>query len=192
MKVLLIFFILSFFVSCSLGDGRDYSYQDTMNVIYEYNKKLSKEKSIELCAYALDYAGKDKIYDGKIHVLDLAYSVDKRIQYKEAKELFYEIVDGLLEKINNTEYLRKYFYHYPVGYEDLYFRLIFHKDGGSLLKTGDVLHISVMNNKILINILEEDGEVRAKYREINPNIFILEDFFSKILTITEQPHAESK
>lgn len=192
MKFFIVCFPLFWFLtSCSLSDGKDYSYNDVMNVIYEYNKKISKEKSVELDSYGLYYAGADKIYDGKIHIIDLGYSVDQRMQYEEARKWFYELVDGLLENINNTEYLRRYFYRYPVGYEDLIFRLSFYSDDKNFLKKGDVLQVNIFNNKVSFHVLEEDGALEEKHRPVSSEVFILEGFFPKTRNITEDPPVKS-
>src|SRR5579872_508168 len=75
----------------------DSSRDEVMDVINDYLKPLEKEKCIQLRGYGLHYAGSNKIYDGKIHEINLSISVDKRMKYNEARILYYSIVDGLLE-----------------------------------------------------------------------------------------------
>ena len=74
-----------------------------MEVINNYSQKIEKEKNIINRMYRLDYVGADKIYDGKIHVIALGYSIDKNIQYEEAKKHFYTVVDDLLLIINKDK-----------------------------------------------------------------------------------------
>ncbi len=191
MKIPFIFsLILYFLASCSLGDGKDYSYQDTMNVIYEYNKKLSKEHSIELSMYGLEYAGEDKIYDGKIHMINLGYAVDKRIQYKEARMLFYELIDNLLQKINNTEYLRKYFFTFPVRYEDVYIHLSFDYYDKGILKKGDISSAYLYDNTVCFSTIEVEEPDEIKQKKVIPGVFILEELLSKKSFIEENPYTK--
>jgi len=49
-----------------------------MKVIDKYSAELKKDKKIRNTSYGLDYAGADKVYDGKIHEVSLGYSIDKR------------------------------------------------------------------------------------------------------------------
>lgn len=177
-------------MSCSLSDGKDYSYQDTVNVIYDYSKKISKENSIELMSYGLDYAGADKVYDGKIHVIDLSYAVDRRIQYEEARLLFYELIDGLLKKINSTEYLAKYFSNNPVGYEDLFVKLSFDYYNKGFLKKGDVSQIYIYLDKVRCHTIEVEKAAKIEQKEVIPDVFILEEYVLKESMIEENPYTK--
>ncbi len=84
--------------------------------------------------YGVNYAGEDKIYDGKVHLVDLGYRIDKNMKIEEAQKFFYSLVDGLLENLNRNESLKQYFHHHPLSYKDLYFRLSFDYDGKFHLK----------------------------------------------------------
>lgn len=190
MKCFFIFVFSAFCAySCSLGDGKDYSYEDVMNVIRYYNKKISKEKSIEMTMHGLDYSGEDKIYDGKIHSIALSYTVEKHIGYEEARALFYELVDDLLEKINTTEYLRKYFYSFPVTYKDLEFKLSFNRDKKLILKKGDVSIVYILLNKVNFHIVEIEGQEEIKFKKIAPNLSLVEHpFYCYERVIEEDPY----
>ncbi len=173
--------------SCDVSDGLDYSESDTMNVINEYNKNDFKGEPLELASHYLYYADKQNVYDGKIHVVDLGCALNKRVQHEEARMLFYELIDGLIEKINDTEYLRKYFSHYPIGYEDLFVRLSFDYDSKGHLRKGDVFQVNICDNEVTFHILEENDPIRPNYKEIKKDIFILEGFLSKTRNISEIP-----
>ncbi len=63
------------------------SYKEVMREINKYSNIIKKEKNICLRMYGLDYAGEDKVYDGKIHLIDLGYSIDKKNELRRGKEL---------------------------------------------------------------------------------------------------------
>ena len=131
-----------------------------MKVINSYSSDIKKEKGIVLTRYGLKYFGPDKIYDGKIHQIDLGYRIDKAMKFDEARAYFYEVVDGLLNCINQNEKLKEYFYHYPLGYEDLDFSLSFDYENKGTLKCDDIRAIHIQFNEILYEIIEEEGPSR--------------------------------
>src|SRR5579872_1640327 len=132
MKILFMLFPFILY-SCGGVISNEPSYNNVMKEINIYSSQIKKDKGICRTWYGLDYAGPDKIYDGKIHQIDLGYRIDKAMKFDVARAYFYEVVDGLLERINKNEKLKEYFYHYPVGYEDLHFCLSFdHENKGSL------------------------------------------------------------
>jgi hypothetical protein len=136
-----------------------------------YSKKLEKDNNITLKLYGLSYAGRDKVYDGKIHEIDLMYGTEKRMHYKEARKLFYSVVDGLLEKINKNEKLSRYFYHTPVSYQDLRFNLSFDYSDKGILKKDDVSMIYIFENRISYLIVEKLDERPAdRYRRADLEI----------------------
>lgn len=135
------------------------SREEVMSVIERYSRKL-KEDGIINRWYGLDYAGSDKVYDGKIHEISLGYSVDKNLQYQDARKLFYAIVDELLDEINSNPLILEYFYHQPITYEDLHFALAFDYENKGHLKKGDVEQISIKFNKTFYCIAKVDGAMR--------------------------------
>lgn len=163
------------------------SYDQVMTIINNYLKPLKKEKNIELRGYGLHYAGLDKIYDGKIHEIDLSVSIQKRMKFDEAKKLYYSIVNGLLEALNKNEALQDCFYHYPVTYKDLYFRLNFDYESKGYLGVGDVSMVAILENEIMYFIVEENGgNVGMETREIVPDVYIGTGLSPKVRCITKK------
>lgn len=151
-------------------------YKAVMKIVNNYSKSINSSQGIKLRGYGLHYAGKNKIYDGKIHEVDLMYSIDKRLQYKPARDLFYSIVDGLLAKINSDEKVKKYFFKFPIGYEDLHFSLAFDYDSKGTLKKDDVDSIGILDNEIFYFIATKDGEVKnPKMNQVVPDVYIMEE-----------------
>lgn len=143
-------------------DGADHekTKPDNNEVIWtikRHSKKLQKEKNITLALYGTTCAGPDKIYDGKVHQIDVMYRVDKKLKYEEARTLFYSVVDNFLAELNKNEKIRDCFYHYPVTYEDLYFILSFDYEHKGYLSRDEVSMISILNNKIKYFFAKEDG-----------------------------------
>ncbi|MBS0626015.1 MAG: hypothetical protein JSS32_08200 [Verrucomicrobia bacterium] len=128
-----------------------------MNEIDKYSHILKKEKGIECRMYGLHYAGPDKIYDGKIHTIALGYGIAKRMKLKEARKLFYEMVDGLLTHLNEDKKIRKYFFHHPLTYNDLEFHLSFDYEDKGFLQRDDVSSIHISDNEIAYFIVAVDN-----------------------------------
>ena len=184
MRFFLINFVcFAFLSSCFVSDGVNYSRIDVMNVIDRYSKSIAIEKKVIRRSYGLDYAGRDNVYDGKIHLVKLSYSIDKNVKYEEAKTFFRDIVDGLLDVINKTEYLGKYFYHSPIGYEDLFVSISFDYDQKGILKKDDVYQIAIFENKIMYRFADEEEMVRMKQRKISEDIYIFEGFSPEMRAI---------
>jgi hypothetical protein len=176
-----VFFLL--FSSCFVSDGVNYSRIDVMNVIDGYSKSIAIKKGIILRIYGLDYAGRDNVYDGKIHLIDLGYSINKSMKYEEARELFYQLVDGLLEVINKTEYLKKYFYHTPVGYKDISIRLSFDYDKQKILHKDDVYQIAIFENKIMYHFSNGKEPVRMNQRQLSQDVYVFQGFSPEMRAI---------
>lgn len=159
----------------------DDSYDRVMDEINRYSKG-AKEKGYILDSYGLHYAGEDKKYDGKIHQIDLGYTLKQRMQYENGEMAFYTLVDGLLNRINSNKELSSYFHHYPVTYEDLYFRLSFDHT-----KKDDVKMISIFENEIMYFILEKDGEVeKARLDKIVPDVYFYNGDDAKVRTVIKK------
>jgi len=168
-------------------DKKDDSYANVMRVIKGYSKSIENEKGIVLRGYGLHYAGPDKIYDGKIHTIDLGYCVDRNFHYKEARDLFYSVVDGLLEVINKNDGFSGFFFNFPVTYKDLYFRLNFDYDMKGSLKKDDINQICILENEILYFIVEEDGKSNElKQTKIVPDVYVLTDVLSNTRSIVRK------
>jgi len=153
--------ILFFCVISACSSNPNY---DVMDVIFKYSNDLKKD-GIILRSYGLDHAGQDKIYDGKIHEVSLGYSIDKNLQYSEARKLFYHLVDGLLAEINRNQRFRDIFFHFPITYADLELTLSFDYESKGHLNRDDVDQIGIYLNKIYYFISKVDGlknEIVAK------------------------------
>ncbi|OGN64836.1 MAG: hypothetical protein A3E80_02180 [Chlamydiae bacterium RIFCSPHIGHO2_12_FULL_49_9] len=156
MKIPLLFIFFGI-LSLSAMSRSDSSYEAVMKVIDQYSAELKREKKIRNTAYGLHYAGPDKVYDGKIHEVDLGYCIDKSMNYDEARVYFYELVDGLLTRINQNEKLKDYFYRFPIGYEDLRFDLSLDYESKGYLKKDEVRSIHIYNNQIFYFLIEKEG-----------------------------------
>lgn len=131
-------------------------YDSIRAVIRAYSKEMNKQ-GYDLRGHGFHTRGFGKKYTGKIQVIDVGYSLDKRMHYEEARIAFYTLVDGFLAKINNTPSMKDYFEHFPVGYDDLYFNLSFDYEQQGTLKKDDVLMISILDNEITYFILDQDS-----------------------------------
>jgi len=154
MKTFLFLLLFTCLVSC---DSREPTLdQKVRNLTLKYSDKLEKEKIIHR-SYGFDHAGPDKIYDGKIHLIALGYSIDKNLKYQEARKLFYRIVDNYLSEVNSHPELKEAFFHFPVTYEDLHFSLSFDYQNKGHLNRDDVEQISIAFNEIFYFFSEVDG-----------------------------------
>src|SRR5579872_1293919 len=160
---------------------------------YEGLLKEDKEKNVELTMYGVNYAGDDKIYDGKVHLVDLGYRVDKKMNYEEARKLFYSIVDGFLEAINRNESIRDCFSHFPITYQDLYFRLSFDYENKGYLNRDDISMIAILENEIMYFIVDEDGgNIGIETRQVAPDVYIGTGVSPKTRCVTKKLPEEAK
>jgi hypothetical protein len=180
-----LFLMISFFSFIGISCHSDSSYKATMNVIDEYSRILKQEKGIICSSYGLDYAGPDKIYDGKIHTIALGYRIDKNIKFDEARKLFYEIADGLLERLNKNEKIRNYLFHHPVTYRDLEFHLSFDYESKGFLKRDEVDSIHINENRITYFIVDkEEPQKTNTSKGVSTEYFM--DYFTKHRSITNK------
>src|SRR5262249_6965398 len=115
-------------------------------------------QNIQLVLYGISGAGPDKVFDAKVHEISLGYRVDKNMKLEEAKKYFYALVDGLLDRLNQSEAVRPFLSHYPVTYADLHLFLAFDYKNKGFLKKDDIDSIHIAMNEILYVIVENDGE----------------------------------
>lgn len=147
------------------------SYEEVMSVISDFSEKIEKKHGVRLTRYGLHYAGQDKVYDKKIHEIDLGYAIDESMKYKEARELFYTIVDSLIELINKHSEYKDFFSHFPIDYRDFHFTLSFDQGDSTMLKKDDISQISILGNEIWYHILQNDGEVDGiQFSETGPGL----------------------
>jgi hypothetical protein len=158
-----------------------------MSVISSYSKKVKDDNNIELRGYGLHYAGRNKVYDGKIHEINLSYSFDKNMKFEEAEKVFYYLVDGLLENLNKNKSIKNYFFNYPVSYKDLYFRLNFDYDCKHYLKRDDISMIAILENKIKYFIVEDEtasGEFKSK--KVTQDVHVITGHAPKTRCVTKK------
>jgi hypothetical protein len=180
----LVMFVLAFMTNATGNEEERYSGDIVMDYINAYSKKIKSELEIKRRVHGLRYFGDDKIYDGKIHVISLGFSIDKRMPYKTARELFYKIVDGLLSHLNQ-ESLGEYFYHYPLTYDDLWFSLSFDYEDKGLLKNGDISDIYIFEKKIMYFVVKrEELSDGFNFSELAPGICTLEGSSEKTTAYT--------
>ncbi len=179
-------FLLFLNICCGMQKERSPNNQLT-SLIKEHSKVLKKEKNITLRIHGVSCAGKDKIYDGKIHRLDIGYSLDKNLKFDEAKTVFYSVVNDILALINSKQEIRGLFYNQPVTYKDFYFCLSFDYEDKGFLKKDDVSLIAIFENEIMCFIVEEDGaNAGLEMKEITPDVSFITGLSPKTHCITEQ------
>ncbi len=184
---LLSFFAIFSNIVCALNRPPLSPREQVIPTIIEYSKKIKKEHDIDLRLYGVSCAGEDKIYDGKVHEINLGYSVEKKMNVEEARKLFYTLVDGLLDVFNSNEMFREAFYHYPIGYEDFYCYLSFDYEDKGYLQKNNVSMIAVLYNKIKYFIVEEDGgNAGLEMKQITPDVSIVTGISPKTRCITKK------
>jgi hypothetical protein len=145
---------------------------DIMPIIKNYSKKIQKEKNITLRLYGFRCAGRDKVYDGKIHEIDLGYSIDKSLKFDEARAFFYNILDELIELINNDPKTEKHFYHFPIDYSDFHIFLSFDYEEKGILEPGEVSSIHISENDIFYVIIDNQRKYdKLKYHKMSDDVY---------------------
>ncbi len=146
-------------------------------IIDDYSKEIEVTKNIERRSHGFLSTGPDKVFDGKIHAIVLAYSIDKNFKYEEARKWFYEMADGLIHAINSHEEIGEYFYHYPIGYQDLEVGLAFDYERKGHLKKDEVKTVYMRDNAIAYLIIDREEPSKKMQREwMSPDISIIKSF----------------
>jgi hypothetical protein len=156
-----------------------------MQYIDQYSDSLKEKQGIRCSSYGLDYAGKDKVYDGKIHKVALGYRIEKNLKFVEARKLFYEAVDGLLAHLNKNEKIRDYFFHFPLTYKDLEFHFSFDYESKGYLKKDEVDSIHINENRITYFIVDKEEPPKTTNDSETPNE-IISSFFTTHRSITNK------
>lgn len=177
--------MFSIFWLSSASCKQNNSYNITMNVIHDYSHSLKQEQGIVCSSYGLDYSGKDKVYDGKIHTIALGYRLNKNLKLQAARKLCYEVVDGLLERLNENKKLRDYFFHFPLTYKDLEFHFTFKDENKGSLKLNEVVSIHIDDNEITYFIVDTEEPPKTTNGSETPNE-IFSSFFSTHRSITNK------
>lgn len=165
------------------------NHDDVMPIIKNYSKTKEKEKNITLRLYGFRWAGQDKVYDGKIHEIDLGYSIDKSMKFEEARQFFYNFVDELIELINSNSKSSKHFYHFPIDYSDFHIFLAFDYENKGFLKAGDVSSIHISENQIFYFIVQKDGKDNdIKFHKMSDDVYRTK--FSQETTCIRRPVSE--
>jgi hypothetical protein len=162
-----------------------------MSIINEYSKKIEKERNIERRIYGFVVTNEDNVYDGKIHAIDLGYSLDKNLQFDEATQLFFEMADGLIAAINRHPEIGGEFYHYPISYQDLKVGLAFDYENKGHLKKDDVNSIYIWEKELMYFIVDKEGAPEVKKKWMAPGVYKTESLGSTTHCI-RKPLPETK
>jgi hypothetical protein len=161
-----------------------------MNVIQHYSTQLHRQEEIVLLQYGLDYAGDDQIFDGKIHKISLGYGIDQgHLSEEQATQLFYHVVDTLIERLNGIPSLRAYFAHFPLNYSDFTISLSLDYKMRGDLGMGAVSTLYIQGDRLTYEIVDKEGPPKIVHEETSPGIFVLKEMLPNTRSITKElPH----
>ena len=134
-----------------------------VDVIHRYSNRLYEEQGIELKMYALNLDTIHEPADNTIDTIYSTYSVNRRMGYREARALFYEVADDFITHMNKQKDLLQYFYKPPIGYEHLHFKLSFDYERTGHLKAGEIDSILISNGKIYYSIVETESPEQIEF-----------------------------
>lgn len=144
-----------------------------------YSKRLEKEKGIEQKMHGLNHRKVHEPDDNTIDTISLTYSIDRHMEYQEARALFYEIADEFIAHMNSEKELLQYFYKPPIGYKNLDLHLSFDYDLKGHLKVGEIDDIRITDNKISYFIVNRETPAQLEFiPTVDPDVFTMGNFCS--------------
>ena len=117
--------------------------KEASRILNEYSKEI-KEK------YGLFTIGSGGAMMNDVKELDLHFEGISKITVSEARKLYIDIVEGLIEKVNNDKKARPYLHEYPFTYKNVKIRINFFKSPdfcmANRVDNGFVSSISILQN----------------------------------------------
>ena len=146
-------------------------YYRVEDLFLRFSEQVEREQGIRLTSYGFNWAGKDNVYDEKVHVINISYNYEKGMKYDDAKKCFFTFVDELIGYVNHHEEFKDIFYHFPIGYEDFHLSFSFDYHFKGHLKKDDVWLISIFENRVYYSIVR-DFDTSNKYNPYITRSFI--------------------
>jgi hypothetical protein len=165
-RIFLVLLALFSSSSCIKKDWRKNPHVEVRNLFKRYSEQAKRKQGIWLTRYGFEWSGKDNVYDGKVHVIDIGYSLDKNMKYEDAKKYFFTFFDELIDYVNQHEEFKDLFYHFPIGYKDFFLSFSFDYNLKGHLEKDDVYLISIFHNKVHYTVVDDFDESN----DINPYI----------------------
>jgi hypothetical protein len=124
--------------------------------IYTYSKFLKNEKDLKLRMHGMNCRKIHELNDNAIDTISLTYSLDRHMEYREARALLYEIADGFIAHMNEQKDLLQYFYKPPIGYEHLDLCIAFDYELKGNLKVGEMDDVRISENTAIYFIVNKE------------------------------------
>ena len=130
------------FLTSFLGFFEDPPYLGMVDrITSSYNKNLKKKHGLQVIGF-----GGAMMED--VEKINLHYVSYKRFNVQEARTLYFEIVKGLLEKVNADKKLRPFLHNYPFQIENLKISIRFEDSPGIRVPEEFVAYVSNIKNRV--------------------------------------------
>jgi hypothetical protein len=166
-------------------EHRGNPYRDVKKVIFRFNDEIKRDYQVINTSYGIDFfrQGKKRTdIDGKVHLIGLSYRYEKLLSNKEARTLFYNLTDRLLEIINNNENVKGYFRNYPLTYDDVDVCLSFRYNDGNL-PPGSLRIIHAADDEIFYAVVETPEFTEMTTAPVSPGVDVVTNYENHLTTV---------
>jgi hypothetical protein len=165
MKYLLILMTL-FFSSCG---GRSYSYMADP-IFTSYAKEMKERRG-----YLLEGTG-GSMPNGDVRWLFMSFVGIREVDVPEARRLYIELVEGLIDKVNQDKFIRPFLHDFPATSKNMDILLAFVDCYGMIVDENHIAYIFLLNDKIYYNRFNHD---RHRYE------IVFEETYEEALRIVQ-------
>lgn len=156
------------------GTESDHS-KKLLKILFECLSKTMKENNIDTTSTIFDNLENIKtsnfFHNGK---LLFQFNIDARLKFDQSTEIFYRLVDPIIEQINSHPDLSDLFSFYPIQYKDLGVVLCFDGFNKGYLKDNEVYSIEIKDDKLVYKIMDsEPNPKKAAWKTITPDVYIM-------------------
>ncbi|MFT4553153.1 MAG: hypothetical protein ACI9S8_001789 [Chlamydiales bacterium] len=156
MTKLLLLIITFLSLTSFLGFFEEPSYIQMANrITNSYNRTLKKN-------HGLQVIGSGGAMMDNVKKINLHYTAYKRLSIQEARTLYIEVIEGLLEKVNTDDKLRPFLHNYPFEIKNLDISIRFEDSPGTRVPEDYVAFIFNNKDEIVFSAYRLDPDARDK------------------------------
>jgi hypothetical protein len=145
MKYLLILMTL-FFSSCG---GRSYSYMADP-IFASYGKEMQKKRG-----YWIEGTG-GSMPNGDVRNLFMSFVGIREVDVSEARRLYVELVEGLLNQVNQDKFIRPFLHDYPATCTNTRLHLSFVNEYNRPVSEKHIAFVFLVNNIVYYNYYDHN------------------------------------
>ena len=162
-------------IGCIFLFVASYAYADHategLRILSEYSKEMQRK-------YDLVTVGSGGAMMKDIEMLGLRFNTAKKLTIPEARKLYVNVIEGLINKTNNDKKARPYLHDYPFTQKNVNIMISFYKSHPFIIQNR-------MNDGFITLIFISRGNIC--YNIYDPT----KDEYKRLVTIHEEPYEEA-